>query len=192
MISHRRGPLKHRPAGECARVWRSGINPPRADPNQWVVGTNVAPAPGVPMAFYRVLADLIAASHLALMAYVIFGQLLILVGIVFRWGWIRNPWFRWTHLAAVLTVAAEALLDVRCPVTDWEQDLRALAKQPTTDQSFTEQILDRVLFPLHGSQYEWVLPLCYFGFAGLVLLSFLLAPPGRVAPKGSVALRLGC
>ncbi len=143
--------------------------------------------------FYRILADVTAATHITLMAYVVFGQLLILVGIPLGWRWIRNPWFRWIHMAAILTVAAEATLNVTCPLTDWEYDLRLLAGQKPSQQTFTEQVLDRILYPFEGTGVPaWVLPACYFGFAGLVLLSGVIAPPGRSAPQGRLALRLGC
>src|SRR5579859_5941097 len=74
--------------------------------------------------YYRLAADAMSAVHLALMLFVVFGQLAILVGIVCRWRWIRNPYFRWSHMAVILTVAAEAVLSVNCPLTDWENDLR--------------------------------------------------------------------
>jgi hypothetical protein len=138
---------------------------------------------------YILLADLLSTLHLALMLYVIVGQLLIVAGIIFRWRWIRNPWFRWSHMAAILTVAAEALLDITCPLTDWETNLRTLGGQPKDDRTFTDRIINKLLFP---DADPLVLTFCYYGFAVLVLLSFVLAPPGLSAPRGRVGLRLRC
>jgi hypothetical protein len=142
--------------------------------------------------FYRVLADVLSAIHLGLMLYVVVGQLAILLGIVFRWRWIRNPWFRWTHLAAILTVAAEAVLYIDCPLTNWEDALRALANEKVDQRSFTARVVHALLFPnLPNVDYEF-LTYSYYGFALLVLVTFVLAPPGRPAPKGQVAVRLAC
>jgi hypothetical protein len=146
------------------------------------------------MSFYGLLADILSAIHLALMVYVVLGQLLILVGILFRWGWIRNPWFRWTHMAAILTVAAEALLGIMCPLTNWELDLRRLAGEPDDARSFTARLVHKFLFPLDEfpDADPVILTLGYYGFALLVLITFVLMPPGTPAPRGRVGVRLRC
>jgi hypothetical protein len=52
------------------------------------------------------------AIHVAYVSFVIVGELLILLGIVFKWRWIRNPWFRWGHL--ILIMASEGWVGA-CP-----------------------------------------------------------------------------
>jgi hypothetical protein len=94
--------------------------------------------------FYRLSADLISTVHLALMLFLIFGQLAILVGIVLRWRWIRNPWFRWIHMAIILIVAAEAVLKINCPLTDWETDLRRKGQAFTDDAWYIGAATKRV------------------------------------------------
>jgi hypothetical protein len=64
---------------------------------------------------YTFLADLIVAIHVGYVSFVIFGELLILLGIVFRWSWIRNPWFRWIHLIAILIVGLRRLYRSNAP-----------------------------------------------------------------------------
>jgi hypothetical protein len=155
----------------------------------------------------QLLADTVATVHLLLMIFVVLGQLAILVGIVFRWRWIRNPWFRWIHFATVLTVAIEAVVGVACPLTTWEDDLRDRLKEelkqagePTEAKSFTERVVLPLLVPdFHNKTVDlpffgnvWVLDILYYSFAVLVLLSFILAPPGRQAPAGRLALKLAC
>jgi hypothetical protein len=125
---------------------------------------------------YGLLADLVVAIHIAYVSYVIFGELAILLGIVFKWGWIRNPWFRWTHLLAIVIVAVEAIVGITCPLTDWEHALRRWAGQKTSDVSFIGRFLDNVLF---YEAPEGLLTACYIGFALLVLATFWLAPPRR-------------
>src|SRR5262245_59338432 len=123
---------------------------------------------------YRVLADLVVAVHFAYVAFVVVGQLLILFGILLRWGWVRNRWFRVAHLAAILIVAAEAVLNIACPLTVWEQRLRTLGGLPTRGGTFIGNLLDGLLF------YDfppWVFTAVYLSFALLVLATFVLAPP---------------
>src|ERR1700682_3455198 len=79
------------------------------------------------LTMYAILADLVTTIHFAYVAFVVIAQLLILVGIVLRWKWIRNPWFRCIHLAMILIVALEAMGGIQCPLTVWDEQLRALA-----------------------------------------------------------------
>src|SRR2546423_357041 len=89
---------------------------------------------------YRVLADMILVLHIAYVSYVVFGQLAILIGWPLGWRWIRNPWFRMTHLAAILIVVLEVFASIQCPLTVWERELRGEAND---ERSFMAR--------LHGS-----------------------------------------
>lgn len=54
---------------------------------------------------------LFMANLIALFAaFVILGLAAVLLGKYRRWGWIRNFWFRLTHLAAIGFVIAESRL----------------------------------------------------------------------------------
>ena len=64
----------------------------------------------------RFLADTILVVHFAFVLFVIGGFALILAGAIGGWGWIRNPTFRYTHLAAIVFVAIEAIVGVACPL----------------------------------------------------------------------------
>ena len=76
---------------------------------------------------YRLTADAVVLVHFSYVAFVVVGLLAILLGLVCRWGWVRNVWFRLLHLLAILIVAAEAVCEITCPLTTWEQHLRTLA-----------------------------------------------------------------
>src|SRR5450755_163295 len=78
---------------------------------------------------YALLADCLVVIHLAYISFVIFGQLAIMVGWPLGWRWIRNPWFRITHLIMILIVALEAVVQFKCPLTTWEENLRVAAGQ---------------------------------------------------------------
>lgn len=97
--------------------------------------------------WYGYAADLVVAIHVAYVAYVIVGQLLIILAAPFRWQWARNPWFRFTHLLAIFIVALEAVQGWPCPLTVWEAQLREMAGQ-TFDgsESFMGQLLHDLLF----------------------------------------------
>jgi hypothetical protein len=73
---------------------------------------------------HKFWADFLVVIHLGYVGFVIFGLLAILVGLLLRWQWVRNPWFRWIHLVMICIVAAEAVVDFECPLTTWENQLR--------------------------------------------------------------------
>jgi len=96
---------------------------------------------------YGYLADLVVFVHVLYVGYVVLGQLAIMVAAPFRWSWGRNPWFRFSHLFAIAVVAYEALNDIRCPLTVWEEQLRALGGQDmNVGESFVGRIFHDVLY----------------------------------------------
>jgi hypothetical protein len=147
--------------------------------------------------FYEILADFLVAIHLGYMAYVVLGQMAILIGWPLQWRWIRNPWFRVSHLAMILIVAAEAVVDYECPLTKWERDLRIHIGQIKADPergnveevSFVAQILRSVLYAGSDESFVQYLKPTYYTFAGIVLATVLLVPPRfrrGAAPPGSL------
>jgi hypothetical protein len=97
--------------------------------------------------WYGYLADFVVFVHVLYVGYVVLGQLAITIAAPFGWRWARNPWFRFTHLLAIAIVAFEALNDIRCPITIWEEKLRVLAGQDlNAGQSFMGRIFHNVLF----------------------------------------------
>jgi Protein of Unknown function (DUF2784) len=133
--------------------------------------------------FYNILADALVAVHLAYMAYVILGQAAILIGWLLHWRWIRNPWFRVSHLAMISIVAAEAVVGFECPLTTWERNLRYDLGQlnrndPDADvenASFIAKLLRKILFP--DADFVPYLKPCYYTFASMVLATVFLVPP---------------
>ncbi len=132
---------------------------------------------------YATQADLVLILHLCYVGFVLFGQVLIMVGTLCRWSWVRNPWFRCLHLLAILIVVFEAFAGIRCPLTTWEGNYRELAGQDLDTLRSGEKIpeiswslffLRKLLFP--GSTQAVYVPI-YVTFALLVLLFFFLAPP---------------
>lgn len=120
------------------------------------------------------LADLVVAVHVGYVAFVLFGQLAIVAGLLRGWTWVRNLWFRLAHLAAVLIVASESILSIPCPLTVWERELRTRAGQQTTGDDFIGAALRDLIFL---DAPPWAFTVAYVGFALLVLVTFLVAPP---------------
>lgn len=84
----------------------------------------MTPPPAAVNPWYGYAADALVVLHFAFMAFIVFGQLAIIIAAGFKWQWGRNPWFRFIHLASILFVVYEALMGIRCPLTVWEGELR--------------------------------------------------------------------
>ena len=96
--------------------------------------------------FYRILADLVVAIHLAVGVFIVLGMAAILLGIVLKWQWVRNFWFRIIHLLMIATVVVESILGVSCPLTDWEDKLREQAGETVEQGTFIGRLLHDILF----------------------------------------------
>ena len=123
---------------------------------------------------YLLLADAVLTLHVLFVGFVVLGLLLVLLGKIRGWHWVRNPWFRTAHLGAIGFVVAEAWLGVRCPLTTWEMALRARAGDSAYSGDFIAHWLERLLY---YSAPEWVFMVLYTGFGALVALSWLWVRP---------------
>jgi polyferredoxin len=121
-----------------------------------------------------VLADALLVVHFGIAAYIVLGLVLVWLGVFLGWNWIRDPWFRYAHLAAILFVAAEALLGVACPLTVWEDLLRGNV-QP---ESFIARWVHSLLY---YRAPEWVFAAAYVAWAAATLVTLALVPPRRKA-----------
>lgn len=134
---------------------------------------------------YAVLADLIAATHLAYVSFVVIGLLVILIGGALRWRFIRNFWFRAIHLAMILIVVFEALLGIMCPLTVWEYRLRmAAGQQDVSDSSFVARLVHNLMF-FDFPPMIFTIGYCLFGLA--VLASWWFYPPSNPLKKAPTA-----
>lgn len=124
--------------------------------------------------WYSLLADLVLAIHIAYVAYILLGLVLILVGWARNWNWIRNPWFRLTHFAAILIVVLELIFQTSCPLTIWEVSLRTSAGQTVSEATFIGRLMHYLLFVAVPG---WMAQAIYIGVALVIALAFVLAPP---------------
>ncbi len=128
------------------------------------------------MAVYRVLADLIVVIHAAYVGFVVFGQVVILVGLCLRQSWARDFTFRVTHLVMIGIVVFESLIGLTCPLTTWEQALRKKAGSVSYTGDFLGYWAHRLIF---FQAEPWVFTLIYSLFGALVVATFVIAPPRR-------------
>ena len=120
------------------------------------------------------MADLIVVVHFAIVLFIVGGLLAVWAGAALGWRWVRNPWFRYLHLAAIGYVAVEALLGIACPLTAWEDLLRGGARP----DSFVGRWVRRLLF---YDAPEWVFTAAYAAWALATLATLRLVPPRRRA-----------
>ena len=131
---------------------------------------------------YRLLADVVVVIHAGYVLFVVIGLLVIVCGVACGWQRVRNPWFRWIHLAMIGIVVFEAVWNIPCPLTTLENLLRAQAGEPIRQGSFTGRAAHDLIF---WNAPPWVFTVSYCLFGVLVLLTFCLAPPRRFGRPGS-------
>ncbi|HET7832170.1 MAG TPA: DUF2784 domain-containing protein [Gallionella sp.] len=125
---------------------------------------------------YLYLANLILVTHALFVAFVILGLAVLLPGGYWQWQWIRNWWFRLSHLLAIGVVIAESWLGLVCPLTGWENLAREAAGGNAYAGAFIQYWLHKILF------YDfapWVFTVAYTVFGFLVLVAWMLVPPER-------------
>ena len=123
---------------------------------------------------FLIAADAILLLHLLFVAFVVIGLALIFVGKARRWSWVRNPWFRVTHLLAIAAVVIQSWFGVICPLTTFEVALRSRAGDTIYTGSFISHWLETTLY------YQvppWVFTVCYTAFGAVVVGSWFLMRP---------------
>ena len=126
---------------------------------------------------YLLAADGVLLLHVLFVIFVVTGLILILVGKLLSWAWVRNWWFRVIHLAAIGVVVLQSWLGVICPLTKLEMYLRGKAGDTTYAGSFVAHWLESILY---YQAPAWVFAACYTAFAAIVVLSWVwVRPHGR-------------
>ncbi|MDH4049843.1 MAG: DUF2784 domain-containing protein [Gammaproteobacteria bacterium] len=123
---------------------------------------------------YLFVADAVLLLHVLFVCFVVCGFVLILIGAALGWAWVRNPWFRWSHLAAIAVVVAQAWLGMLCPLTTLEMALRERAGDASYAGSFVMHWLESLLY---YQAPAWVFAVCYTVFATLVVASWYYVRP---------------
>lgn len=123
---------------------------------------------------WRWLADAVLTLHVAVVAFVLGGALVVLVGGPLAWAWVRAPLFRWAHLGAIGFVVLQSWLGMHCPLTLLEIWLRRQARNAGYEKSFIEHWVQRLLY---YDAPPWAFGLVYTLFGLLVLWLWRRWPP---------------
>jgi hypothetical protein len=92
--------------------------------------------------------------HMAVIAFNVFGLVVIPLGAWRGWGFVRVFWWRALHLAALIVVALQAVLGRACFLTIWESELLARAGAAGSSAPLIQAWITRLVF--------WPLPLWFF------------------------------
>jgi hypothetical protein len=125
---------------------------------------------------YLLAADAVLFLHVLFVVFVVVGLVLILLGSLLSWAWVRNWWFRVTHLAAIGVVVLQSWLGAICPLTKLEMLLRSKAGDATYAGSFVSHWLEAILYYRAPA---WVFAACYTAFAAIVVLTWVWVRPHR-------------
>jgi hypothetical protein len=99
---------------------------------------------------FRVLAGMVALTHLAFVGYVLIGGFLAT----------RRPAMIAPHLVCVGWVLAGFITPVACPLTTVENALRREAGEPVLHDGFVDHYLTGVVYPEYLAGVVRVLALC--------------------------------
>jgi polyferredoxin len=131
---------------------------------------------------YQLLADVVLSLHVAIVAFVVGGLVLVVAGNLRAWRWVNGLWFRLVHLAAIAVVVAEAWFGAVCPLTSLEMWLRSKARTSIYAGSFIEYWFQRILY---WQAPTWVFTVGYSLFALVVAAMWWYFPPrsNRLGPE---------
>jgi len=127
-------------------------------------------------ALFILAADAVLLLHVFVVIFIVLGLVLIFVGNVLTWRWVRNPWFRLLHLLAICVVVLLSWLSFICPLTSIEMALRGRAGDIAYSGSFISHWLETILY---YQAPPWVFVICYTIFGVIVVASWFLVRPHR-------------
>jgi len=132
--------------------------------------------------WYGHLADAVLFSHFLIVLFVLSGLLAGISWLLWRRpAWAVSRGFRYSHLVAVAIIALQSWLGVVCPLTLWENALRARAGQPAYTESFIQHWLHALLF---YDAPAWVFTLIYTLLGIIVALIWWQAARRQKLPSG--------
>ncbi len=118
---------------------------------------------------------LVPPSHGVVVIFNIGALPVIWVGHFGGWAFVRNFYFRSVHLLLIGVVAAESLFGMMCPLTTWEDALRARGGDGVVQTNgFVAAWVHRLLF---YDAPAWVFTVAYLLFFFLVMLMWYWVRP---------------
>ncbi len=111
-----------------------------------------------------VAAEAVLALHVAIIAFNVFGLVVIPIGAWRGWRFVRVTWWRMLHLGAMATVAVQALLGRACFLTLWQD---ALTGHGHGEPPLIMRWVDQAIF--------WPLPMWFFTGLYVALCVYVVA-----------------
>ena len=124
------------------------------------------------------LADLVFALHAGVVLFNVGGLLLIVIGGLVGWTWIRQRGFRIAHVALMALVTLEAIFGLTCPLTLLEDALRGVANEQSFVQRWTMALI-------YWNAPPWVFVLLYVAFLLAVIGAWVAWPPIASKQQGA-------
>lgn len=127
---------------------------------------------------YRLLADFLVALHLLWIIFMIAGMILILWGSFFKRGILDWFWFRTLHLLGIIYVGVLSIQGKLCPLTIWDNQLRAKADpEGTYAGSFIIHYVEKLVYP---EVDPVILKVATLTFGIITISAYLFASPQRL------------
>jgi polyferredoxin len=123
---------------------------------------------------YLLAADALLIIHVLFVIFIIGSLVLIFIGKLRDWKWVRWPLFRIIHLIGIGVVVGQTWLGLICPLTIWEMSLRELAGEDVYAGSFISHWLSSLLY---YRAPQWVFTTVYTAFGLLVAASWIWVRP---------------
>jgi hypothetical protein len=128
------------------------------------------------MTFLIVLADLVLAVHLAVIAFNVFGLIVIPLGAARGWHFVRVYWWRALHVGILAVVAFQAVAGRACFLTEWHAALVRAAGRDESTTPLIERFVERIIF---WPVAPWVFVVLYLVVCAYTLILWRVVPPGR-------------
>ena len=128
------------------------------------------------------LAEAIFWSHVAVIAFAVFGLVAIPLGAWNGWNFVQVFWWRAMHLGLLGIVALQAVLGRACFLTIWESDFLRRAGEAASNEPLIRRWVSQAIY--------WPLPLLFFpmlyvAVCAFTLLLWWLVPPRSPRPGRS-------
>ncbi len=126
---------------------------------------------------YKILADTIVVIHFAWILFMLLGFILTLCGL-FRKGFLDRWLFRTLHLFGIVYVSLLAIMGKYCPLTIWENSLRAKYDPTLTySGSCIVHYLEKLIY-LDVDPLAILIPT--ISIALFTIVAFIIRPPAKV------------
>jgi len=123
---------------------------------------------------YLIIADALLLLHVLVVVFIVVGLVAVCAGGMLAWSWVRNPWFRSLHVAAIGIVVLQSWVGIICPLTTWEMSLRNKAGDTVYFGSFISHWLESLFY---YQAPAWVFTVVYTTFGAFVMASWFFVRP---------------